>query len=120
MARSVELEPLVGLLEHQHVVGAGRCRSGAASTWYGPVGVVVHGVEEPLRVRAPGAAVVAAGDRVGEVLAGAQVAEAELEDLVAGGVDAVGEQVLVRADERQAEVEVAGPAILRRDVEEQR
>ena len=39
--------------------------------------------------------------RVGQVGAGPQVAEAELEDLVAGGVDAVGEQVLVGADERQ-------------------
>ena len=51
-----------------------------------PVGVVVHGVEEPRRVRAPGAAVVAAGHHVVEVVevgAGAQVAEPQLVDLVA-------------------------------------
>ena len=92
---------------------AGSVPSRCRQTWSGPVRLVVDGVEEPLRVGAPGAAVVAAGHAVGQVLAGAQVAEAQLEDLVAGGVDAVGEQVLVRADERQAEVEVAGPAILR-------
>ena len=115
----VQLEALVGLVEHQHVVG-GVGADPVPPDLARPVGLVVHGVEEPQRVGAPGSAVVAAGDLVGQVLPGAQVAEAQLEDLVAGGVDAVGEQVLVGADQGQADVEVAGSEILLRDVEEHR
>ena len=66
-----------------------------------PVRVVVDGVEEPPRVGAPGAAVVAARHHVVEVLAGAQVAEPQRVDLVAGRVHGVGEQVLVGADDGQ-------------------
>ena len=86
----------------------------------GAVEIVVHGVEEMLRVGAPGTPVIAAGDPVTEVLAGVQVAEAELEDLVAVGVDAVGEQTLVGTDRGDPEVEVSGAPVLRVDVEEER
>ena len=112
-----QLEPLVRLDQHPHVV-----RDGGADPvpphLVRPVGLVVHGVEEPRRVRAPGAAVVAARHHVGEVGAGAQVAEPQGEHLVAGGVDGVGEQVLVGADQGQAEVEVAAVVGQRADVQQ--
>jgi hypothetical protein len=114
-----QLEALVGLLEHEHVLR----RVGpdpVPPQLEGPVGLIVDGVEEPLRVGAPGAAVVGADDPLGQVHPGAQVAEAELEDLVTVGVDAEREQVLVRADQGQPDVEVAGAGILPRNVEEQR
>ena len=62
-------------------------------------------------VRRPGAGVADALDDVGQVRAGAQVAEPEREDLVAAGVEGVGEQVLVGGDDRQAQVEVAGAGV---------
>ena len=100
-----DLEALVGLLQHQHVVGD-RGADPVPPHLERPVGRVVHGVEEPGGVGAPGAAVVGARHRLGEVLAGAQVAEAELEDLLPGEVHGVGEQVLVGTDLTQAEVEI--------------
>jgi hypothetical protein len=105
VARTLELEPLVRLLEHQLVVGTGVPSSCRHTWWAGRL--VVHGVEEVRRVGAPRAAVVAARTRR-QVLAGVEVAEAQLVDLVAGAVHRVGQQVLVRADQRQAELEVAG------------
>jgi hypothetical protein len=90
---------------HEDVVGDGGADA-VAPHLEGPVGLVVDGVEEPLRVGRPGGAVVGAGHLVGEVLAGAQVAEAQRVDLVAVGVDRPGEQVLVGADEGQPELQV--------------
>ena len=56
---------------------------------------------------APRAAVVAARDDVGQVLAGLQVTEAQLVDLVAGAVHGVREQPVVGTDQGQAELQVA-------------
>ncbi len=103
----IQLEALVRLVEHDHVLGVRR-PDRVPPDLEGAVGLVVHRVEEVRRVGTPRAAVVAAGHRVGQVLAAVEVAEAELVDLVAGPVHRVGEQALVRADHRQTELEVAG------------
>ena len=101
----VQLEPLVGLVEDQHVLVVRRADS-VPPHLERPVGVVVDGVEEVVGRRAPRAAVVAARHLVVQVGAALQVAEAQPVDLVARPVDGVGQQVLVRADHGEPELEV--------------
>ena len=113
----MQLEGLVGLAEHEHVVGDVAAQP-VPPDLVGAVGVVVDGVEELAGVGAPGAPVVAARHLVGQVLAGAQVAEAQPVDLVAGGVDGVGQQPLVGADQGQPELEVAAAGVEGADVED--
>ncbi len=115
-AAHLHLEPLVGLLDHEHVVGD-RAADPVPPHLERPVRLVVHRVEEPRRVGAPGAAVVAARHELVEVGAGAQVAEPQLVDLVAVAVDRPGQQVLVRADDGHAQLEEVGPVGERGDVE---
>ena len=93
----VELEPLVRLVEHQHVLVVRRPER-VPPHLERPVGLVVHRVEEVRRVRAPGAAVVGAGHHVGQILAGLEVAEPQLVDLVARPIHRVGQQPFVRTD----------------------
>ena len=101
-----DLELLVRLLQHQHVL-VGRCADPVAPHLVGAVGLVVHRVEEVRRVGAPRSAVVGPRHDVGQVLAALQVPPSELVDLVAGAVDRVGEQSFVRTDHCQAELQVA-------------
>ena len=109
-------EPLIGLLEDEDVV-VGRGADPVPPDLVGAVRRVVDGVEEVRRVRAPRPAVVAARHHLVEVGPGAQVAEPELVDLLAGAVRRPGQEVLVRTDQGHAEVEVVGPAGDRVDVE---
>ncbi len=107
-------EPLVGLLDHDHVAG-GR---GAPPVPPYPVRAprVVHGhVEQHGPVGGPGAAVEGAGDLVGGRLPGHQVLDPQREPLVAGEVGRVGEQPRVGADAERAQREerrVAGHLVL--------
>jgi hypothetical protein len=102
----VHLEPFVGLLEHQRVLVVRR-PDGVAPDLEGTVDLVVDGVEELVRSGAPGAAVVAARHLVGQVIAGVEITEAQTVDLVAGPVERVGEQPVVRTDHRESELEMA-------------
>ena len=112
-----QLEALVRLGQHELVL-RDRGPEPVPPHLTGPERLVVDGVEERRRVGAPGAAVVAARDHLGEVLAGPEVAEPQGEHLVAGGVHRVGEQVLVRAHQGHAQVQVAALVGERADVED--
>ena len=78
-------EPLVVLLEHEHVVGLRRAQP-VAPHLVGPHGLVGDHVEEVRLVRRPGGAVVGALEHVVGVAPGGEVAEPHGEDLVAAGV----------------------------------
>ena len=94
---SSHLEALVVLLEHQPVALGVRAEH-VVPDLVGPVGGVVHGVEERRRVARPRPAVVRARHDLGQVLAARQVAEAQPVHLVAREVDRPGEPATVRAD----------------------
>ncbi len=111
----VDREHLIGILENQHVIARVAAHP-VPPHLERAVRLVVDGVEERARVRAPGTPEVAPRHTVDEILAGAQIAEPEFEDLVARSVDAVGEQILVRTDDGDPDVEVAGPGVQRRNV----
>ena len=75
-----------------------------------PVLLVGEHVKQRTGVRGPGKPVVGGIDAVGQVLAGGQVTDAELEQLVAGEVHRVRQQPAVRADLANPEVYIAAGA----------
>ena len=91
-----EEEALVVLLEDEHVV-AGVGAELVPPHLVRPDGVVGPHVEDRAVVVRPGEAVVDVLDRVGEVVTGAQVAEAQRVALTAGEVGRVREQIVGRA-----------------------
>ena len=104
-----ERETLVVLAEHPDVA------RGAGSEFVPPhlvrtVLLVGEHVEQRPGVRGPGEPVVGRVDAVGQVFAGGQVTDAELEQLVAGEVHRVRQQPAVRADLADPEVDVAAGA----------
>jgi hypothetical protein len=114
----VQLEPLVGLAEHQHVIGHGRA-DGMPPHLVRPVRGVDDRVEEVARVGAPGTSVVGARHLVGQVRPARDVAEPQRVDLVTGPVHGVGQQPAVGADQGHAQLEVAGVVAERIVVEHQ-
>ncbi|HCB07757.1 MAG TPA: hypothetical protein DEQ43_26480 [Nocardioides bacterium] len=102
----LELELTVRLLEHQLVLGGGRAEPVPPYLVLAPQ-LVVDEVEEVRRVRGPRAARGRAGHDVGQLGAGAEMAKAQLIDLVAVEVDRVGEQLGVGGNRPHPEVHIA-------------
>jgi hypothetical protein len=92
-----QVEALVVLLEHEHVV-VGRRAEGVAPELVGPHGVVGLHVEERAVVERPGRAIVGARHEVGQVLASREIAEAEVVELGTGSVGRPREQAPVGGD----------------------
>ncbi len=102
-------EPLVGLLEHDHVA-RGRGADQVPPDPVGPPGLVHRDVEQRRAVGRPRAAVERAGDLVRRDLAGGQVLDPHGEPLAALEVGRVRELAAVRADvERAQREELAVP-----------
>ena len=109
-------EPLVVLLVHQHVVGGVAADPVPPQLVRAP-GLVEPGVEHELPVAAQLDAVADAGDRGVEHLAGVDVADGQVEALVALGVDGERDEPVVGADGERPEREelaVARPRRCRR------
>ena len=116
-SRTVSSNPAVRLGLHDDVVGRGSPEAVQAHP-VGAVGRVRDGVEEGRRVRGPRTPVVGPLDLVGEVATGREVSGTGGEDLVAGGVDGVGQQVLVGTRRPESQVEVAGARVEAVDVQD--
>ena len=103
-----ELEALIVLLEDEHITADGRAQL-VPPDLVRAHRLVGADIEECLAVGRPGRAVIEVVEDVWEVPPGRQVAEAHLVELVAGEVDGVGEDVLVRAvlDVPELEIVVA-------------
>ena len=99
-AIAMQKEAPVGFLEHQ--LGAVLAQ-GVAIQLVRPVGVVQFGEEQGLVVVGPGQAAVAIVEGQGGDGAAGQVLNKQLIDLIAAGVQAVGQQVVVGADSEGAE-----------------
>ena len=100
-----QLEALVVLLQHEHVLSVGRTQP-MAPDLEGTHRRVSLGVEERLVVARPGGAVVHLVQHVLQLGARRQIAEANLEKLGARVVGRVREHVLIRAGLDEPEVEV--------------
>ena len=101
-ALEADHEPLVALLEHEHVLG----RVGAdpmAPDLVLPPGVVDPRVEQPLLIGGERDAVTGAGHGLVEHLAGGEVQDPQREPLVPGGVHRIGEQGVVGGEGQPAE-----------------
>ena len=111
-----DVEALVLLGEHQHVLG-GIGADVVPPDLVRPVGGVGHDVEHRARVRRPGQPVVGPPDPLRQpgrgrgVSAAGQVPDPQLVDLVAVEVDRVGEQGAVGADLAHAELHVPAAAL---------
>ena len=116
-------EALVVLAVHEHVVG-GRGAERMAPDLERAHRVVGACVEARARVVGPREAVGHVVDRVGEVLSGRDVAEAERVPLAAGHVDRVREGRMVRRDleaaEREVVVAIGEPVLVENDVRQLR
>ncbi|MCY1506106.1 hypothetical protein D9M68_403440 [compost metagenome] len=103
-AVAVQEEAPVAFLEHQ--LGA-RAAEAVAVQPVRAVGVVEGGEEQRLAVVGPGHAAVAVVEGQGGDVAAGQVLDVQPVDLVAAGVQAVGQLAVVRADAEGAERQVA-------------
>ncbi len=93
-------EAPVGLLEHALGTGAAQ-RMAAQAPW--PMGVVQLGEEQCLAVVGPGHAAVAVFKGQGGDRAAGEVFHVQAVDLVATGIQAVGQQPVVGADTERAQ-----------------